>query len=804
MTSRRHLLPAAALAAAFLSVAPPRPAPAAPALSAAEQLHFADGIYLRGFHESAVGEYLALLRDFPDAPEAAAALYRTGECYRQLGNAQGAERFYRRVAAEHPASPYAPRAELRRATLELDAGRPAEAAARLKALRESPLPLDPETAAAAAYDLGRALRDSGDREAAAATWEALLASPPAPDTPYLSCAALDLAELRNGVKKYAARMPAWYALAAEKAATPAAKAEALYRWGEWSFSRGDHASAADTLQSLRMEAPDSRRARDAAILLGWSLYYLDRAPEALDLADAAEASAASAPAAAAAAYLRASALRKLNRDGEALLAYNALLSDYPGTPFAARASYEVMATHFKRGDHAAALAAAPLRPDPEQAADVLWMRAECERALHRADDARADYRALAETHPNSPHAPDALLRLAEMARDDGLDAEAATWYLRAADTASPDAPAALHSAALAQLRAGDTTAALATWDRLLASAASGDAGAKTDPDLLASARLQRALALHTLGRTGEAASALEDLLAATPHGPAAAQAHYWRGELQARDEDWPAAETSFRAALAEPADPRTASLARLRLVTALQRQDRMDDAADQTEPLLADSTFIAENPALVEWLLKLRFDQGQTTRALRAATELAQNAPDGPWRQIAWYWVGVCRSRTGDEAAAAEAYERAAAIPAQTREGTTALLSLAGIDRDAGRYDLALSRFSAAADQARDDDSLDLRVRAYFGLGETEEAAGRPSEAARHYRVVAVLFDDPELSPHALYRSGLLLKSLGRDAEAADAFAELTARYPESAFARQAAAEQAPAAPSAPPEDPAP
>ncbi|MBR4189631.1 MAG: tetratricopeptide repeat protein [Kiritimatiellae bacterium] len=797
MTSRRHLLPAAALAAAFLSVAPPRPAPAAPALSAAEQLHFADGIYLRGFHESAVGEYLALLRDFPDAPEAAAALYRTGECYRQLGNAQGAERFYRRVAAEHPAPPYAPRAELRRATLELDAGRPAEAAARLKALREAPLPLDPDTAAAAAYDLGRAQRDSGDREAAAATWEALLASPPAPDTPYLSCAALDLAELRNGVKKYAARMPAWYALAAEKAATPAAKAEALYRWGEWSFSRGDHASAADTLQSLRMEAPDSRRARDAAILLGWSLYYLDRAPEALDLADAAEASAASAPAAAAAAYLRASALRKLNRDGEALLAYNALLSDYPGTPFAARASYEVMATHFKRGDHAAALAAAPLRPDPEQAADVLWMRAECERALHRADDARADYRALAETHSDSPHAPDALLRLAEMARDDGLDAEAASWYLRAAETSSPDAPAALHSAALSQLRAGDATAALATWDRLLASAAD-NAKSSPDPDLLASARLQRALALHSMDRTAEAASALDDLLAATPHGPAAAQAHYWRGELQARDENWPAAETSFRAALAEPADPRTASLARLRLVTALQRQDRMDDAADQTEPLLADSSFIAENPALVEWLLKLRFDQGQTTRALRAATELAQNTEDGPWRQIAWYWVGLCRSRTGDDTAAAEAYERAAAIPAQTREGTTALLYLADLDRAAGRYDLALSRFSAAADQARDDDSLDLRVRAYFGLGETEEAAGRPSEAARHYRVVAVLFDDPEYSPHALYRSGLLLKTLGRDAEAADTFAELTARYPESAFARQAAAEQAPSGESAP------
>lgn len=791
--SVRHALAAAAVAALFAAAVP---SPAAPALTAAEQLHFADGIYTRGYHESAVGEYLALLRDFPDAPEAAAALYRTGECYRQLGNAQGAERFYRRVASEHPASPYAPRAELRRAELELDASQPAAAADRLRALRESPLPLDPDTAAAAAYELGRALRDTGDADAAQAVWEELLATNA--DTPYLSFAALDLAAMRAGVKKHASRMPAWYALAAEKAATPAAKAEALYRWGEWSFARGDHAAAADTLSSLRTEVPASRRARDAAILLGWSLYYLDRAPEALELAEAAESSASSAPAAAAAAYLRAGCLRKMNRDGEALLAYATILRDYPGTPFAARAAYETMSTHFKRGDHAQALAAAPVKPDPEQAADVLWMRAECERALHRPDDARADYRALAEGHPDAPQAPDALLRLGDMARDDGLDAEAADWYARAADShpSSPTAPLALHSAALARLRSGDPAAALALWDRLLAPPAKG--AAAPDADLLSTARLQRALALIQLDRIPEATEALGSLLAATPHGPAAAAACCWQATLAARAEDWPAAEAAARAALAEPADPSVANQTRQLLVTALQRQDRMDEAADQTEPLLADPAYIAANPALIEWLLKLRYDQGQTTRALRAATELAQNAPDGPWRQIAWHWVGVCRSRTGDDEASAEAFERAVQVDATTREGTESLLFLADLDRDAGRYDLARSRYTAAAEQARDDDALDLRTRAYFGLAETEESAGRPSEAARHYRLVALLFDDPELSPRALYRTGLLLKTLGRDAEASDAFAELTARYPESSFARQAAAEQAPAGEPAP------
>ena len=42
-------------------------------LTAEEQMRFADGIYLRGFYETAAGEYLALLRDHPDSARVPAA-----------------------------------------------------------------------------------------------------------------------------------------------------------------------------------------------------------------------------------------------------------------------------------------------------------------------------------------------------------------------------------------------------------------------------------------------------------------------------------------------------------------------------------------------------------------------------------------------------------------------------------------------------------------------------------------------------------------------------------------------------------
>ena len=108
------------------------------------------------------------------------------------------------------------------------------------------------------------------------------------------------------------------------------------------------------------------------------------------------------------------------------------------------------------------------------------------------------------------------------------------------------------------------------------------------------------------------------------------------------------------------------------------------------------------------------------------------------------------------------------------------------MDLKAGRREKAAERYAAAAAAAAGEDALDLRVRAYFGLGEAAEAAGETEKAARHFMSVAVLFDDPEWTPHALFRAGRLFAQAGKKAEQAGAWKELKERYPDSAFARQA------------------
>ena len=744
---------------------------AAGALTADEQMRFADGIYLRGFYETAVTEYLALLRDHPDSEHAPAALYRTGECYRQMGNPTGAERFYKQLVAQHPQSDPAPRAELRRAELAIAADRPDEAAALLTGLLAgNPAP---DVAAAASYYLGFSRLRAGDEKGASAAYERLLAEHKA--SPYAAYAALDLAALHAKDKGNAGQMETWFEQALAAAATPAAKAEALFRWGDWAYRNERYPQAADLLQQLLVEFPNERRARDARLAAAWSLYYLDRAPEALEFAEKLEQDAADAETAASGVYLQANCLRKMNRDGEALAKYETVARDYAGTRFADRAAYEIMVTRFKRGEFEQALVVAPAQPEAGQEADVLWMRAECERELGRLDAARGRYEALAQDHPKSPQAAPALLRLGEMARTAGRLDDAATWFRRAADEYPKNEAAgeALKASALARMRAGDAKGALADWDALLAR--------KLDAPAAAEARLQKALTLIELKKTKDALATLEEVA----QGDQAARAHFWRGVLLADGEKWAEAERALRASLAAAPDPQTAALARLRLAVVLQRQDRMDEAVDQIEPLLDQPELVADNPALVEWAVRRRFDQGHYERTARAAEALAQNAREPSWRQIGWHWAGASQAQLGNEKEAAACYEKAVAEKAQTREGAESQLLLAGLDLQAKRAAQAAERYAAAAEAASGDDALDLRARAYFGLGESAEAAGQAEKAARHFLSVAVLFDDPEWTPHSLFRAGQLFDQLGQPAERDSAWRELRQRYPDSSFAKQ-------------------
>lgn len=768
--------------------------PSARALTAEEQLRFADGIYLRGLYSSALAEYVAFARDYPKDPSMAAALYRIGECYRQMNNRTGADRFYARVTAEYPESAFAARAGLRRAEIAIADGRFADAASVAQALVKGH---DSGTAklasgddlASALYSLAFAQAKQGHGTAAADAYKRILAE--APTSPHAAYAALELASQQaTGGKARPEQIQEWFRLAADTASSPSAKAEALYRHGNWCYGRQEWREASDVLQQLMVEFPDSPRAAAAQLAAGWAAMHLDEPADALEAADGALGAVQDAASHAAALYLRANALRALNRTAEAIADYSAVVAQHSDAPSAPFAAYELMATHFQAGDYEKALANLPPSPAESQLADILWMRAECENALGRTDLARGRYTEVAETYPKSVHAPDALMRLAEMARAEGRADEAADLFRRTAKDypASPAAPAALKASALARMAAGEPLEALADYDAILAMKNPAPAA-----DVLAEAQLQRALCLLRADRADDAAKALDKLVSdSSMPAEIRPQALYWSATLAARRDKPKDAEKGFRACLAAGPDADTEGLARLGLVLALQAQDRLDEAADQAALLLDSAESVIAHPSLIEWLVRHRLDQNRVRDAATAARALASHSTDASWRQIGCHHLGQAFEAMGRPEDAIVAYTSAIQQDAKTREGAEACLRLASLELAAGNAASASKRFAEAAESAATDDALDLRVRAYFGLAESAEAQKDLAGAARHYMSVAVLFDDPEWTPLALSNAARLYGALGLDTQRIAAENDLRTRYPTSSFARQLPAEVAP------------
>ncbi|GEM_PF-1966156 len=86
--------------------------------------------------------------------------------------------------------------------------------------------------------------------------------------------------------------------------------------------------------------------------------------------------------------------------------------------------------------------------------------------------------------------------------------------------------------------------------------------------------------------------------------------------------------------------------------------------------------------------------------------------------------------------------------------------------------------------------NTDNMVGAYarFETGDIKSAMGQYADAAKSYAMVAILYDDKDLSPKALFRAGEAFARSGDQKKADEMFGELVSRYPEDPLAKEAGA----------------
>jgi TolA-binding protein len=140
------------------------------------------------------------------------------------------------------------------------------------------------------------------------------------------------------------------------------------------------------------------------------------------------------------------------------------------------------------------------------------------------------------------------------------------------------------------------------------------------------------------------------------------------------------------------------------------------------------------------------------------------------------YWqLGEVQSRRKEWPAAVASYEKYRELKPDTKDATVVLLALGKAELGAQDTDAA----KKLGDQSLLQEPEGPRsAAARMLLGETAFAAGNYPEAARMFGTLAVLFDDPVLTPQAIARAADSYDKAG-DAKSADDWrTKLQQKYP--------------------------
>jgi TolA-binding protein len=267
----------------------------------------------------------------------------------------------------------------------------------------------------------------------------------------------------------------------------------------------------------------------------------------------------------------------------------------------------------------------------------------------------------------------------------------------------------------------------------------------------------------------------QQLLKEFPNSSGAAQASYWIG--------WTAFDQKrYADAIAPLIDARKRNPTEydekvsLRLIYCYQTLNRPADAAREVD------NFVKNDPKRVSlvadacrWLGGVFYDAKQYDGAAKYLNLIAKNLDKTSFDKVVWLTLANSDNQLQvfpEAIPAAKTFLEQATDPADRARGFIAL-SLAQLG--AKQFDDA----TKAAEQALNlQPEGRLNAEARMGIGEIEFARGNYENAAKSYLSVAVLYEDPEVTPKALEKAYHAFQQAGNQDQASKTLSELKSRFP--------------------------
>jgi tetratricopeptide (TPR) repeat protein len=192
--------------------------------------------------------------------------------------------------------------------------------------------------------------------------------------------------------------------------------------------------------------------------------------------------------------------------------------------------------------------------------------------------------------------------------------------------------------------------------------------------------------------------------------------------------------------------------------------------------LLPDDPQARLPAALFYWLAETARQAERWDEAELYYSRVTQHPDPGDLLAAAWWQLGEVQSRRKEWTSAVASYENYRRLKPDAKDATVVLLALGRAQLGAQNDDAARALGNQALLQEPEGPNS---AAARMLLGEVAYATQSYPEAARMFATLAVLFDDPKITPQAISRAADAFDKAGDPASAAEQRQKLKDKYPQ-------------------------
>jgi TolA-binding protein len=742
------------------------------------QLEYANALFTRKLYDLAVPEYQKYLDDYPGRPGRANAYFSLGECYRNLNRVSSARTNLQKVLNDYGDSEFAGPAAY--ALAEMAFADKDYAAALPLFHRSAAKSKEPAVTLSARYFEARCLEAIGRKDEAADIY-AQVAEAGNPN-PYREDARVTAASIFavRGRKIDALKQ---YEALANESQKPALKAESAVRGGmialelvqadKGKIDKAMADRAAALLQKGRT-LPEAGKFRAIAQVGLRKLQYqagqyaqllADYKKELEKLPEAAQAEVL---------LLAANSERQLGHSKEAEALYRQTIANYPDHEEAKDAAYQQLINVYN-SDPSALNAAVDeflaTNPTNERADQAKLLKAEALYKQQNYTEAAAIYGELRASELSPKLRAEAAYKLGlchvQMKNVPGV-IEAYTYYVQTFPD-SPQMPAALAQRALAYEQSKNYNAALTDLSIILA---------KYPKAHEREATLQlKALILGQQENTKGMVDTFRQLLKEFPKSSVAAQAQYYIGKAAFEAKDYKTALTALNAAR-ELNKEQYYNLASLRIILCQFYLKDRQALTKEVNNFMANSPNVNVPPEVLEWLGIEYYNEKNFQAAEKYLSALRKIDNPGSVKPDFLFYLGDAATKLKNLPEAEDAFAKYLLTAKDPAGKAKVLLALGAVKISAHKPDDA-QKIAEEIMALQPEGRVNAEARLLAGGVQLER--GNFDDAGKAFKGVALLYDDPAITPRALDKAALSFRQAGKTDEADRLSRELRERYPNYA-----------------------